>query len=53
MSIASPTYFSAWCLFSLKSVSVLDRTEKQRRFGNLFKIEKLTLKNIKLKEDFR
>ncbi|XP_074452648.1 FYN-binding protein 2 isoform X3 [Larus michahellis] len=28
-------------------------TEKQRRFGNLFKIEKLTLKNIKLKEDFR
>ncbi|XP_054068983.1 FYN-binding protein 2 isoform X1 [Rissa tridactyla] len=28
-------------------------TEKQKRFGNLFKIEKLTLKNIKLKENFR
>ncbi|KAM6343178.1 FYN-binding protein 2 [Alca torda] len=29
------------------------KTEKQKRFGNLFKIEKLKLKNIKLNENFR
>ncbi|PKU32440.1 hypothetical protein llap_17256 [Limosa lapponica baueri] len=28
-------------------------TEKQKRFGNLFKIDKLRLKNTKLKENFR
>ncbi|XP_074008636.1 FYN-binding protein 2 [Numenius arquata] len=28
-------------------------TEKQKRFGHLFKIEKLKLKNTKLKENFR
>lgn len=28
-------------------------TEKQKRFGNLFKIEKLKLKNIKFKENLR
>ncbi|NWQ97120.1 FYB2 protein, partial [Burhinus bistriatus] len=28
-------------------------TEKQKRLGNLFKIEKLKLKNIRLKENFR
>ncbi|XP_059678193.1 FYN-binding protein 2 [Gavia stellata] len=28
-------------------------TEKQKRFGNLFKIEKLKLKNIRLKENLR
>ncbi|XP_014794625.1 PREDICTED: uncharacterized protein C1orf168 homolog isoform X2 [Calidris pugnax] len=28
-------------------------TEKEKRFGNLFKIDKLKLRNIKLKENFR
>jgi len=31
----------------------LDRTEKEKKFGNFFKIEKLKLKNIRFKENFK